>query len=118
PQIGVVEIWIGVLIELSFSSVIGLEFDAQTIVIGEAIFWRVYRLLARKRARQFVHVFEFSQRLPASITRAPVKPRGEPHRKSLGEILIGMALCIPVVEIDDVATAEWTRPVRVRGLGP
>ena len=78
----------------------------------------MHRGLARQGAHQFAYVFEFSQRLPASITRAPVQPRREPNRKRLGKILIGMALRVPIVEIDDVTAAEWTWPVGIRCFLP
>src|SRR5437899_2878416 len=59
PQIGVVEIRIGIFVELPLARVISLELDVQAIVIGSAILWRMHRWFPRQRVHQLIDVFQF-----------------------------------------------------------
>ena len=63
------------------------------------------RRLARDLPHQLVHVFELLQRGPVLVAPAPLGSRVQPHRKRLGEVLVGMALRVPVVDVQDEAAA-------------
>src|SRR5947207_4060129 len=76
----------------------------------------MHRRLPRQRTHQLIDVFEFLQRFPTSITRAPVEPRREPDGKGLRKIFIRMALRIPVVEIHHITAAKRAWSVSVRGF--
>src|SRR5213079_1650082 len=78
--------------------------------------WHMYRQLPRQRAHELIDVLEFLQRLPTSITRAPVEPRREPDGKGLRKIFIRMALRIPVIEIHHITAAKRAWSVSVRGF--
>ncbi len=116
PQISVVEIGISILVKFALARVIGLELEVQTVVIGNAILRQMEWWFPCERSHQFIDVFEFVQRLPARVTLAPVEPRREPDRESLGEIFVRMALRIPVVEIHDITAAERARLIKTRRL--
>jgi hypothetical protein len=82
-------------------------------------------LVARGHARrqgadlghQRVHVLELLERRPAVVTRPPRRVWGEPHGERLGEVLVGMALRVPGLEMGDEATAVRTRRVVLGILG-
>ena len=74
------------------------------------------RRAARELAHQLVHVLELPQRRPALVALAPLRLRVEPDRERLGEILVGMALRVPGVEVDDEALAVGPRRVEL-GVG-
>ena len=116
-EVVVVEIRIGILVELALPRIVGLELDVQAVVVGDAIARLVDRRFAGERAHQFVEVFEFSQCFPTSVTRSPVEARCEPDRKGFCKILVGVALGIPVVQVHHVGTAIRARPVKLRLLG-
>ena len=63
---------------------------------------------------QLVHVLELLERRPVLIAAAPVRSRIQPHRERLGEVLVGMALRVPVVDVQDEAAAVRLRRVELR----
>src|SRR5437868_6411629 len=99
PQIGVVKVRISIFVKLPLERVIGLELEVQAIVVSWAILRRIYWRLPGQRAHEFIHVFKFLQRPPLRVTLAPVQSRREPDREGLGEIFVGMALRIPVIQV-------------------
>src|SRR5262245_24810450 len=62
-------------------------------------------------AHQLVNIFKLLQRRPAGIPCPPVRPRPQPNRKGLGEILVRMALRVPAPKMLDIAPASRVRPV-------
>src|SRR5262249_31448731 len=48
------------------------------------------------------------------VARAPVRARAQPHRKGLGEILVGVALRVPEAQMLDEIPAGRIRPVIAR----
>ena len=60
---------------------------------------------------ELVHVLELLQRRPVGVALAPLRVRLEPHREGLGEVLVGMALRVPGVEVQDEALAVGLRRV-------
>ena len=63
---------------------------------------------------QRVHVLELLERRPVGVARAPVGLRVQPDGERLGEVLVGMALRVPAVEVQDEALAVRLRRVVVR----
>ena len=66
---------------------------------------------ARQLAHQPIHVFELALRRPSGVPRRPHRVRVEPHGEGLGEVLVGMALRVPVIEMLDEALAVRLRRV-------
>ena len=73
---------------------------------------------------ELVHVFQLQGR-PVGIALAPLRVRVEPHRERLGEVLVGMALRVPGIEVQHEALAVGlgavlgdTRPTTAEQLEP
>ena len=115
-QIVVVKIRVGVLDELPLPRVVRLQLHVQAVVIRDAVHGLMRGWLARDGAHQLVEIFQLLQRLPALVARAPVQSRSEPHRERLRKILVGMALRIPVVQMNDIGATVRTRTVKLRRL--
>src|SRR5262245_39381621 len=67
--------------------------------------------LAGDFVHQLVDIFKLFERRPAGIPCPPVRPRPQPHRKGLGEILVRMALRIPKPKMLDVTPAGRIGPI-------
>src|SRR6185437_14219881 len=72
------------------------------------------RPLPGNLAHQLIDIFELLQRRPAGIACPPVRPRPQPHRKGLGEILVRMALRVPASKMLDITPAGRIGPVIMR----
>ena len=66
---------------------------------------------------ELVHVLELLQRRPVVVALAPLRVRVEPHRERLGEVLVGMALRVPGIEVQHEALAVRLRRVVLGILG-
>src|SRR5262252_7345478 len=66
---------------------------------------------SRELAHQAIHVFKLPVRRPAGVMRGPVRTRLEPDGEGFREVLVGMTLRIPVVEMLDEAFAVRLRRV-------
>ena len=71
-------------------------------------------LLAGEVLHQGVHVLQLLQRRPVGVAGAPVGRRVQPDRERLGEVLVGMALRVPAVEMQHEALAVRLRVVILR----
>ena len=60
-----------------------------------------------------VHVLQLLERRPVGVARPPVGVRVQPDRERLGEVLVGMALRVPAVEMQHEALAVRLRRVVV-----
>ena len=65
-------------------------------------------------AHQLVHVLELPERRPVGVALPPVRVGRQPDREGLGEVLVGMALRVPGVEVEDEAPAVRPRRVVLR----
>src|SRR6185436_2924428 len=63
---------------------------------------------------QLVDIFELLERRPAGVARPPARTGPQPHRKSFGEILVRMALCIPEPKVLHITPASRIGPVIAR----
>ena len=72
------------------------------------------RLLALQLPHQRVKVFELGERRPSGVAAAPVRFRREPDGERLGEVLVGMALRVPRVDVLHEALAVRLRIVELR----
>ena len=93
-----------------------LELDVQAVVIGHAILRLMRRRFAGERLHQLFNVFELLQRFPTAVALAPVSSRGEPDGEGFGEVFVGMALSVPVIQMHDVRAAEGARPIELRSF--
>src|SRR5207248_9563640 len=92
----------------------GFRLEVETIVLAHAIFRRMRGRISRQSPHQIIDVFEFLQRLPASVALPPIEIRREPDRESFGKIFVRMALRIPVVQMHYITAAERSRSISVR----
>src|SRR5262245_519053 len=94
------------------------------VVVAQCLAELMKRIDALPRSDQrpfpgdFVHervdVFKLLECRPADVARPPVRARPQQHRKSLGKILVRMALRIPEPKVLDIAPAGRIGPVVAR----
>src|SRR5579884_3440634 len=64
------------------------------------------RTMPGNLGHQLVNIFELLECGPASIAGPPLRPRPQPYRKGLGEILIRVALRIPKPQVLNEVSAR------------
>src|SRR5215213_2490682 len=62
-------------------------------------------------AHQLIDIFKLLERRPPGIARPPVRTRPQPDSKRLGEIFVGVALCVPEPKVLDITPTGWIGPV-------
>src|SRR5690348_13239131 len=95
PQVAIVGLGGIDQIERAFPSVIIAQCLSERAERIDFFAVREGRSLAGDFIHQFVDIFELLERGPLGIARAPVRAWPQPYGKSLGEILVGVALRIP-----------------------
>ena len=117
PEIAVVEVRVLVAVVVALAVVV---LPQRLLQAGQR-----RQLAARHPARrmpgellhELVHVLELLQRRPVVVALAPLRVRVEPHRERLGEVLVGMALRVPGIEVQHEALAVRLRRVVLGILG-
>src|SRR5205085_11208036 len=79
----------------------------------------IYRPSSGDLLHQPIHKLQLAQSRPALVPPPPARARGQPDRERLRKILVGVALGVPVVQVQHVLTAVRlglvVRRVRPRG---